>query len=315
MKKAYYPELDVIKGIAILLIILGHSLCEFPVNIGEQLSAVIPYVDGFSLAIFFVASGFLFSTKDSWGVFLKKKNARLLIPYATFCFLTILLRFAFAPFTHSGAPSVSDAFIRLLTGGYYWFLYALFFIMAICRAIRNIYALIIVALICIVISILDLKAHRIIMRCINFFPFFVAGFILKQNYEKVTKYLSGTISLSMIVALPIVYVVIVATTSSFHGLTFVLEGIIGSIFIWLASIELVKTGLLVNPISYFGHFSLQFYLNHLLIMLPCYYIASFLPFSNATVLWLVIFMLAIAISWIMLLLEKRIKWLYPLCGL
>lgn len=82
MKKAYYPELDVIKGIAILLIILGHSLCEFPVNIGEQLSAVIPYVDGFSLAIFFVASGFLFSTKDSWGVFLKKKKCT---PINTLC--------------------------------------------------------------------------------------------------------------------------------------------------------------------------------------------------------------------------------------
>ena len=58
-EKVYYPELDVIKGIAILLIILGHSLCEFPVNIDEQLQSVIPYVDGFSLAIFFVASGFL----------------------------------------------------------------------------------------------------------------------------------------------------------------------------------------------------------------------------------------------------------------
>ena len=31
--KKYYPELDIVKGIAILLVILGHSFCTFPFDL------------------------------------------------------------------------------------------------------------------------------------------------------------------------------------------------------------------------------------------------------------------------------------------
>ena len=80
--------------------------------------------------IFFVSSGFLFSNNLSWLDFFKKKIVRLIIPYIVFCLFTIILRMVFAPFTHSGAPSYLEAFYRVITGGYYWFLYALFLIMA-----------------------------------------------------------------------------------------------------------------------------------------------------------------------------------------
>lgn len=313
--KIYYPELDVIKGIAILLIILGHSLCEFPVNIGEQLQAVIPYVDGFSLAIFFVASGFLFSIKDSWSVFLKKKGLRLLLPYVTFCILTILLRLAFAPCTHSGAPSLSDAFIRLLTGGYYWFLYALFLIMVICRLLKNNTALLVVALICLALSAIDIKATGVIKRCINYIPFFVWGYYVKIYYNSILKCITNTRCNIYLVILPVVYVIIVYTTGQIHGVSFVLEGIVGSLYIWILSIKIARADALRKLLSYFGHYSLQFYLNHLLIMLPCYYIASFLPFSSAILLWLLIFIMAVAISWVMLLVEKRLNKLHFLFGL
>lgn len=313
--KIYYPELDVIKGIAILLIILGHSLCEFPINIGEQLKVVIPYVNGFSLAIFFVASGFLFSTKDSWSVFLKKKGLRLLLPYVSFCIITILLRFVFAPFTHSGAPSVTDALIRLLTGGYYWFLYALFLIMVMCRLIKNNTALLVVALICLALSAIDIKATGVVKRCINFIPFFIWGYYIKIYYKSILKCIANTRSNIYLVILPAVYVIIVYTTRQIRGVSFVLEGIVGSLYVWILSIKIVRADACSKFLSYFGHYSLQFYLNHLLIMLPCYYIVSFLPFSCAILLWLLIFIMAVAISWVMLIVEKRLNKLHFLFGL
>lgn len=314
-EKVYYPELDVIKGIAILLIILGHSLCEFPVNIDEQLQSVIPYVDGFSLAIFFVASGFLYSTKDSWSVFLKKKSLRLLLPYVTFCLLTIILRFAFAPFTHSGAPSISDALLRLLTGGYYWFLYALFLIMVICRLIKKNAALLAVAIICLAFSVIDIKAAGVIKRCINFIPFFILGYFVKIYYKDVLKYISNNSGNIFLVILPVLYVIVVSVFAQLQGVSFVIEGIVGSLFVWILSIKLTKAEPCRKILSFFGRYSLQFYLNHLLIMLPCYYIASFLPFSNAILLWLLIFVMAVAISWVMLLVEKRLKKIHFLFGL
>lgn len=54
LEKVYFPEIDVIKGIAILLIIFGHSFCEFPVNLVEQLNPKIQiWIGQFNLHLFF----------------------------------------------------------------------------------------------------------------------------------------------------------------------------------------------------------------------------------------------------------------------
>jgi peptidoglycan/LPS O-acetylase OafA/YrhL len=67
-------------------------------------------------------------------------------------------------------------------------------------------------------------------------------------------------------------------------------------------------------LAFFGKYSLQFYLNHLLIMLPLFYAAAILPVP-ALLQWLFIFVAATAISYVMLLIEQRIKLLSDLSGL
>ena len=53
--KKYYPELDIVKGIAILLVILGHSFCSFPFDLNAQLPPVLgKIVRSFQMPLFFI---------------------------------------------------------------------------------------------------------------------------------------------------------------------------------------------------------------------------------------------------------------------
>lgn len=52
-KKTYFPEVDVVKGIAILLVILGHSFCQYPVNIGGYFPVLASVVRSFQMPLFF----------------------------------------------------------------------------------------------------------------------------------------------------------------------------------------------------------------------------------------------------------------------
>lgn len=64
-KKYYYPELDIVKGIAIIIVICGHTVSDtFDLPWYFQYFLV-----SFSMPLFMVASGFLFTLKDDWSSF------------------------------------------------------------------------------------------------------------------------------------------------------------------------------------------------------------------------------------------------------
>jgi fucose 4-O-acetylase-like acetyltransferase len=90
--------LDVAKGIAILLVVLGHS---FPSNIynGESMVDIVAatiynFVYSFHMPVFFCISGYLFF--NAWNTHrkgtIKKKALRLLVPYLTFSLIYVPLR-------------------------------------------------------------------------------------------------------------------------------------------------------------------------------------------------------------------------------
>ena len=76
MKKRIY-WIDILKGVGMLLIMLGHA----PIP-----KFLVPYIYSFHVPLFFCISGFLFSIKKytSFGYFLKSKLKGLLIPYLIF---------------------------------------------------------------------------------------------------------------------------------------------------------------------------------------------------------------------------------------
>ena len=109
-QKTFYKELDIIKGIAILLVILGHSFSRQPINIGDALPSFGAFVREFQMPLFFLASGFLWRPLQG-RVDYGKKVRRLLIPYLSFSIILSVVRFAIK------GESAKLLIISVLTGG------------------------------------------------------------------------------------------------------------------------------------------------------------------------------------------------------
>ena len=312
--KIYYPEVDIVKGIAILLVIMGHACCTFPMNLDAELSWLHPFFRCVQMPLFFLASGFLFKMNGG-GDFWRKKLTRLLIPYIVFASLSILLRFAFAPFTRSGSPGLLNSVIALFTGGYYWFLYALLVIMVLCRFLKEKRFLCMALIFSFIVPyfIGDGQVPSIVYRITYFLFFFILGICVKPYYASLTLNYKRLycISLSCLIVYIILLCPFVRQFVEFKHLT----QIIGCVAFWGVSLMIAQTKLLNRILSFFGHYSLQFYLNHLLILLPCFYLGKFFPVQIPLVQWLVVFVSATFLSWLMLLIENKVKFLHKFCGL
>lgn len=125
MGKIIFNEFNILKGIGIFLVILGHA--------GSVNGNIINVIFSFHMPLFFFISGFFFketTLKD----FLVKKGKRILIPYALFSFLSFLIyfipnynnsKFNFFDFFYGTFLGVSDGFY-LSWNIVLWFLPALF---------------------------------------------------------------------------------------------------------------------------------------------------------------------------------------------
>lgn len=87
MKKDRIAWVDILRGIAMLLIVYGHIIIHC-----DKLSALNKYIVSFHIPIFFMISGFLFSVKSSikYKDFIFKKFKRIMIPYFVFGFLFLI---------------------------------------------------------------------------------------------------------------------------------------------------------------------------------------------------------------------------------
>lgn len=313
--KPYFPEVDIVKGITILLVVLGHSFCQYPMDLNSQFPVLGEWVRSFQMPLFFIASGFLFSFKDSFGIFLRKKASRLLLPMFVFGLASLCLKYIFSSFTHSGNISFLSGLYDIVQGHYYWFLYALMIIMVACRVIRNgkILVLLSVASImcCLFTDVKEVSAFDL-GRIIYYFPFFVLGYYFRLKYSVLSEYPKAVFvciifTLLLYVLSMQVYDVKIA---QLYAVT-----LFGSAFTWGISVLLSKIGSM-SVLRHFGHYSLQYYLNHLLIMLPVYYAVNVLISPNLPGLQLLsVWIIGVAISWVMLQIERRIKLLRVLCGM
>lgn len=185
MGQTYYKEVDIAKGAAILLVILGHSFCTYPFDLNGQFPVLSGIVRSFQMPLFFIASGFLFQPDGRFCEFVRKKAFRLIVPYLAFGLLSVLLRMVFGAFTHSGAIRIEDGLAAIATGQYYWFLYTLLLLMVITRFIRNQVALLAVAFLSVILCLCT-EVQRIDVftfgRVVYYSFFFVCGQLLRKWY-------------------------------------------------------------------------------------------------------------------------------------
>ncbi len=186
--KKLSPEIDILKGIAIALVQLGHAIIIYPIDLNT-----IPwcnylhwFVSSVHLPLFFAVSGFCFSFRG-WHSHITKKARRLLVPYLTFGLGNALANALFSSFVNK-PMSFSGALLALLTGKNVWFLYTmlmLFIVFPPFRAIfeerpRAYYALVLVA-------VLQLFAFWPglfnIDRLVLYLFYFALGYTLKNVFR------------------------------------------------------------------------------------------------------------------------------------
>lgn len=115
-------SIDVLKGIAILLVVLGHSLSE-DVLPGSALTTVI---NSFHMPLFMMVSGYLAAGRvhrplSGW---IAKKARLLLLPYAAYVLAAYVLRFGFADTSVGIARYLAHS--AIVPDPAAWFLYVLF---------------------------------------------------------------------------------------------------------------------------------------------------------------------------------------------
>ena len=143
-EKKRYTEIDIARGIGIVLVVLGHAIKQTEVSAGWI--RVLTYVIySFHMPLFFTLSGFVSSSildmkgKRERFAYIGDRARRLLVPYFVIGLLYIpvklkLSAYAVKPFTLADIP-------KLLIGENpdvsLWFLFVLFLIEAICALLVN----------------------------------------------------------------------------------------------------------------------------------------------------------------------------------
>ena len=94
----HYREIDILRGIAIIMVFLGHAVIVYPINL-ENVAwcrGLVAFISAVHMPLFFVVAGFCFHQKNTYGDMVQKKIQRLLIPYTAFNLMDMCCRLAFS---------------------------------------------------------------------------------------------------------------------------------------------------------------------------------------------------------------------------
>ena len=126
-KPSRIREVDLLRGVAIILMITGHSFIVHPINIQDVswCAALRHWIYTFHMELFFLLAGCVYHCSD-YRKYIGKKIDRLAVPYLFFGLIALLLHSAGLEVVNR-QTTFGAGLVKLLTqGGNYWFLYALF---------------------------------------------------------------------------------------------------------------------------------------------------------------------------------------------
>ena len=268
--KKHLQEIDALKGWAIFLVVLGHSIIVYPINLHENIycDALFTAVSYFHVKLFFFVSGFCFSFRGNYGEYIKKKVFRLLIPYYVFCILEMIAKLIFSGQINR-PRSLSEFIVNMLFyGGDYWFLWTLFMIFLIIPTIHSLLrrgpvwefgclaALLIISCFSPKIDLFEVQST------LQYLFWFSCGVVLR-NHWRFERYPGKKWFYAVAAALlAFTQLAIIWNNAFLYIVRFELCGAIGI----LLSLALTRYSWFNNAFSPFGKYSLQLYLMNGLLL-------------------------------------------------
>lgn len=180
-------EVDLLRGLAAILMILGHSFIVYPIDISGVFwcKVVQHFIYTFHMELFFVLAGIVYRCRN-YHTFIFGKAKRILLPYLFFGSLTIIAKAFGGLFVNGTEPLGEGIFKLLFRGGGYWFLYVLFLIYAVypmiernCNQVSK--KIIFIAVILILEANVKLPSIFMVDTLIHYIPYFIFGSCINES--------------------------------------------------------------------------------------------------------------------------------------
>ena len=276
-QRAYW--IDYVKGLAIILVVLGH-LAGGLVNSGLEAASSMVQLNHelyfLRMPVFFIISGMFFRKsigKRSWKGFTQNKFDTIFYPYLIWAFIQLTVQLLLSNYVNSSKNLSYYLYIITNPGGgridQFWYLYVLFFLnifyLGIDSFIKNKYYHIPIGLTLLFVS--EFVVDITLLHGVSFYYLFfalgdnLAGTIWdKHNFDKLQSYKYF---------LPFLIVFIAALMYWHHQearpnpFVFFILGTIGGLFFIMSAIQMQKTDP-IPIIRFIGYHSLYIYIWHLL---------------------------------------------------
>ena len=270
---------DLTKGIAIMLVVIGHMLRGFTSSrMYIEYEIIFRYIDyiiySFHMPLFFIISGVLYkkgkkiNTIEKYLRFIGKKFNTLMIPYFIFSWIQIIIKLIMSNSVNNKVDYKSFINILFKPIEQFWFLYVLmiiFIIMPIIDVIiNNIIKISIIALLFIIVKIIPINLGIVGTALYNLLYFYV-GCIIVNIYGNLLKK-NTYISLCIVYIIINFMVYILPISKALDNVGRIIMAIVGSLLV----IELTKAfqykeNILVNVLKCIGKHSMAIYLLHIIL--------------------------------------------------
>lgn len=273
--KKYYHEINIARAIALLFVVLGHSIPDAQTTITHPAAQeILNICYSFHMGLFFLLSGFVFANRFLTGDYqlaeqLKNKFCRLMVPYFIYSVITLLLKLAFAKYANNSFEL--KEFYKIFLGenpnGGLWYLWTLFMIMVMFLLIgKSKHRWILAGVITVALYIACLLVpHGFYSKLMNYPLYFLIGILLFRYYGALKKIIASPIT--GLAALAVFVLLHIFNLNSYYLFTC----IAASIFILCISIRLSACRHdkpVFRTLSTLGTYSYDIYLLSYFVQVP-----------------------------------------------
>lgn len=271
--KKYYDEINIARGIAVILVLWGHA---FPDVLSESniLYHKIMYhiIYSFHMGLFFVLSGFVSSRKIVAGNMnikneLFNKIKRLIVPYLFYSFITMGLKQIFSAFAYNSFDITE--FWKILLGknpnGGLWYLWTLFVVSMLCYLLSkfklNSYFYVVIGVF--FYLLLYFVPQGFYSNILKYFVFYALGIVIAKSYDSIKKVISSNLT-------AIISAILFAVLLCIKGVPYAITGILGTAIVMYLSIKISnnKESKVFRFFNETGNYSYDIYLISYFVQIP-----------------------------------------------
>jgi fucose 4-O-acetylase-like acetyltransferase len=267
-------QIDALKGYAILLVVIGHVIAFSDSE--AQLFVISKLIYSFHMQLFFFLGGYVIHghIHPNVVVWIGKKIYQLSVPYVIFTIIFIFFLFEIIP-SNFTLSNVLWALWSYSVPNSAWFLPVLLesilllvIFIYLQKYINKYFFIIYFVIFCLIIPFTPLVKISAVHEITFYSPFVVMGYLFSRYRENISRYfnkieISGF--LIFIVLFVVKYFGLIPSVSNNLIYIFVLATG-GIIFSWLLIRNLVKLKKTRKVLIFFGIFTMEIYLTHLLIL-------------------------------------------------